>query len=277
MNWKPDKMNSHHLSSSSAADGMNPFGLQAGVGHSLSSAASTALGAVSLVMTSDKSSVNTATANKTPRIGEASVGAPGGSLSSSLNTHQDLLSAQARERNRMLQVLQQQQQHQQRQLSVATVHGLPVFQSMAGHHDIRTPGAGTTAQRFMVDDFAGAGALLSRPEQEFLLARGFPNMALPGMSAFPSPADAMDLSHTSKLADFLLAKQAAALSSAQLLPKMTRLPCQARGMKADHNGTVCTVMVTKLCRFDSGFLSAKIIRIPHNLLTRALFVFESLS
>jgi hypothetical protein len=173
----------------------------------------------------------------------------------------------------MLQVLQQQQQHQQRQLSVATVHGLPVFQSMAGHHDIRTPGAGTTAQRFMVDDFAGAGALLSRPEQEFLLARGFPNMALPGMSAFPSPADAMDLSHTSKLADFLLAKQAAALSSAQLLPKMTRLPCQARGMKADHNGTVCTVMVTKLCRFDSGFLSAKIIRIPHNLLTRAHFLF----
>jgi len=176
--------------------------------------------------------------------------------------HQDFLSAQHQRERRMLAALQQQQhqqqQHQQqqqtqRQISATmTSRGLPVLQSMAGGH---APG-----QRFMVDDF-GAGALLSRQEQEFLLSRYNQSAAaavghnhhqsfgLPG-----HPAE-MDLSHPSKLADFLLAKQAAALNGPpQRMPKLTRLPCQARGMKADHNSSTAFFEIPEDARHGQHLL-----------------------
>ncbi|KAG7346067.1 hypothetical protein IV203_005135 [Nitzschia inconspicua] len=235
-------MNSQQQLSTATADGMSSFSLQPSVGQPLGGGSNGHSFGTTLPggNTKDQTQTNgmmglTGTNNGSKAPGSAMGGTAGGGNSFTSSTHQDFLSAQARERGRMLQVLQQQQQQQQRQLSMA--RGLPVLQSIAGH-DTRTPGAGTSTQRFMVDDFAGAGALLSRPEQEFLLARsGYPNITAAGLSSFSNSTDAMDLSHPGKLADFLLAKQAVALNGALMLPKVTRLPCQARGMKADHNST----------------------------------------
>jgi hypothetical protein len=132
-----------------------------------------------------------------------------GDMNSSNNA---FLSNQARERQLIL-------LHQQQQQRLAAAGGIPVLPSMPGAHD----------RRYMVDDFTGAG-LLSRPEQEFAL--------LAARSGYPQ---SMDLSHPGKLADFLIAKQAAVFNGGgTLMPKMTRLPCQARGMKADHNSGVST-------------------------------------
>jgi hypothetical protein len=245
-------MNSQHYHlSSTGADGMSPFGLQPMAGQPLVATTGAPFGAGSQSMTTDQqantsfmnasSSSNTNKSHNGMGGGGGSMGGGGGGMGGA----SDLLTAH-RERGRMLQVLQQQQQQQQQQRQLTMSRGLPVLQTMAGH-DIRTPGAGTSAQRFMVEDFASAGALLSRPEQDFLL-RGYPNMGAPGMAAFPQ-ADAMDLSHPSKLADFLFAKQAAVLNGAQMLPRVTRLPCQARGMKADHNSTVSPMIWQKQIRY----------------------------
>jgi hypothetical protein len=138
---------------------------------------------------------------------------------------QDILSAQRENRNRMLAALQQ----QQRQLTAASMaaRGLPVL-----HQNMTQDFRG--AQRFMVDDFAGAGNLLSRSEQEILLSR-YPSMAAQGHAGLGGHPD-LDFGNTSKLADLLLAKQVAFHEANK--PRTTRLPCQARGMKADHNSSV---------------------------------------
>jgi hypothetical protein len=135
---------------------------------------------------------------------------------------QDLFSAQI-DRNRMLAALQQ----QQRQLAATMAHGRPVLQQ-----NISPDSLG--AQRFMVDDFAGAGNLLSRSEQDMLLSR-YPAMAVTGHIGLGGHSD-LDFSNTSKIADLLLAKQVAFHEASK--PRTSRLPCQARGMKADHNSSV---------------------------------------
>jgi hypothetical protein len=102
-------------------------------------------------------------------------------------------------------------------------------------------------------------ALLSRPEQEFFLSR-YPSVATGHHHPLGSFATAAghhnhagmaDLDHPGKLADLLLAKQAVVLNGTAvgnvvggggtprvMLQSVTRLPCQARGMKADHNSSV---------------------------------------
>lgn len=221
-------MNQHQQFSLTPGDGLGPFGMVGQSGHPAGSEVSVNLPGSSM-----------------PTNASNAIGTMNNNSSSGMS---DLLSAQARER-RMLQVLQQQHQQQQQQhLSMATSRGLPVFHPMttAGTPIAGVP-ASATHQRFMVDDFAGAGALLSRPEQEFILARsGFQGIGTPAMPGFRGgDGTTLDLSHSSKLADFLIAKQAAVMNGAvhMALHKVTRLPCQARGMKADHNSSVSTVKV----------------------------------
>jgi hypothetical protein len=222
-------------------------------------------------------------------VGDSAVGASG---ATSLMSHQDFLSAQhqhaqMRER-RMLVALQQQQQQQQQQhrqfsaAAMASRGGLPPsLQSMvAAGHDLRS-----TGQRFMVDDFAGAGALLSRPEQDFLLSRY--NPAASAMHHHAAAAAHLGTAFTdmelaghagTKIADLLMANQGATLNgggvgaaSASKTPKMTRLPCQARGMKADHNSSVrhdsfLALLNVSLCVFSNYRI------LSHNFLCRRLCV-----
>lgn len=138
---------------------------------------------------------------------------------------QDLLSAQI-DRNRMLAVLQQ----QQRQLAASMAHGRPVLQQNISSDFVVAP-------RFMVDDFAGAGNLLSRSDQDILLSRFPAAMAASGHLGLGGGGHSeLDFGNTNKIADLLLAKQVAFHEANK--PRTSRLPCQARGMKADHNSSV---------------------------------------
>lgn len=184
-----------------------------------------------------------------------------------MNQH-DIFSVQ--NRNRMIAALQQ----QQRQLTAASIatRGLPTL-----HQNISQDFRG--AHRFMVDDFAGAGNLLSRSEQDMLLSR-YPSMAVTGHMGLGGHSD-MDFVNTTKLADLLLAKQVALQEAGK--PRTTRLPCQARGMKADHNSSVrppigsrsclksrsCTLLSLVSCSHDVRFLAKHCVR-PRSLKCRRM-------
>jgi hypothetical protein len=145
---------------------------------------------------------------------------------------QDLLSAQI-DRNRMLAALQQ----QQRQLaaSMAQHAGRPALQQNISPDFLGAP-------RFMVDDFAGAGNLRSRSEQDMLLSRYPGAMAVSGHLGLGGNGHSeLDFGNASKIADLLMAKQVAFHEVNK--SGTSRLPCQARGMKADHNSSVWLCIV----------------------------------
>jgi hypothetical protein len=214
----------------------------------------------------------------------------GGTQGMQQMTNQDFLAAHQQRERSMLAALQQQQQ---RQMSSTTGGTQPGSGSIGrqvsttgttNNNNFHQHRAAHGQARFMVDDFAGAaGAFLSRPEHEFLLAARYPGVVSTGHhhnhnplvgSAFnhhqypggvgagiglgTTMADLQD--HSGKLADLLMAKQAAAAAAfhhngttvggiggpivgggpaRSMLhhSSVTRLPCQARGMKADHNSS----------------------------------------
>jgi hypothetical protein len=112
--------------------------------------------------------------------------------------------------------------------------GLPLLQPF--QCDLRT------SQRLLVGDLASNGSLLSRSERE-ALARRFSASSNPGLLSLAGQSQADYRGESSNLSDVLLGVGArkddlTSTAGSGRQEATIQLPCQARGMAADHNSSV---------------------------------------